>query len=389
MQAGPGTDHLVEIANNAIAWILPLFYCWCFQHQQQEIGNRAPGSVGGGWLPGRGGAMAMGPRSVSPLRATTLGLGSSSSGITWAMETSESRRSTEAGGGGDDDLHHHHSSPPPPPPPLEQRLRTAAFEGKEDTLRRLVEEAGGGVVEAGLGMATDGGGLEIDAPDKRGWTALMYACRGGHLAAAAILVDSGASVHASNEGGWTPLLFAAGLPGGNTALVRFLVERGADPAAASSAGLTCAAVARSRHQHDIASLLEPAAHAHVPSSAANPAPPVATAPPTMHGNGGGHAAMSDPRFELLSTPRLRRRRHRGSSHGGTPSARRDSQLSPTVATPARPDDDGAVRMSMERRLAFLSQVPLLSALTPAERRRLARASEARRYLPGRYLARQG
>ena len=126
-------------------------------------------------------------------------------------------------------LHHTVTKEPAAEQTADQRLRTAAFEGKLNAVRRIVAEVG---IKA------------VDKPDKRGWTALMYACRGGHREVAKLLVnEGGANVNAVNSGGWTALLFAAGLPKGDEALVRLLIEKGADTSAETKAGLSCAGAA--------------------------------------------------------------------------------------------------------------------------------------------------
>lgn len=56
---------------------------------------------------------------------------------------------------------------------------------------------------------------------------LIEAARSGDLVKAEALLSSGAEVDETDEIGWTALTFAAGQ--GDMAMVRFLVERGADP----------------------------------------------------------------------------------------------------------------------------------------------------------------
>jgi ankyrin repeat protein len=70
-------------------------------------------------------------------------------------------------------------------------------------------------------------GADVDEQDRRwGETALHYAARGGHLAAARILLDHGASVDAKDQFGTTPLIEAA--DEGPLDLVALLIDRGAD-----------------------------------------------------------------------------------------------------------------------------------------------------------------
>src|SRR5262249_58866336 len=57
--------------------------------------------------------------------------------------------------------------------------------------------------------------------------ALFEAARGGDLETAERLLESGADVNQGDEQGWTPLNFASGR--GNLAMVKLLIEKGADP----------------------------------------------------------------------------------------------------------------------------------------------------------------
>jgi ankyrin repeat protein len=75
-------------------------------------------------------------------------------------------------------------------------------------------------------------------------TALHMAAAGGSLEAARILLDAGATVNARDIRGITPLTFAVATDRPQPALIRLLVERGADPTLRSHAGESAADWAR-------------------------------------------------------------------------------------------------------------------------------------------------
>src|SRR6266511_100097 len=76
---------------------------------------------------------------------------------------------------------------------------------------------------------------------------LHAAVAGRHHEIAARLVAAGVDVDARQQGGYTPLLAAAG--SGDTALVRLLVDAGADPGLADDQGVRPAELA-AQHGHD-------------------------------------------------------------------------------------------------------------------------------------------
>ncbi len=50
---------------------------------------------------------------------------------------------------------------------------------------------------------------DINAVDKHGWTALMYATKYGETGAVKTLIEAHANVYARDENGWTALEIAA------------------------------------------------------------------------------------------------------------------------------------------------------------------------------------
>lgn len=101
------------------------------------------------------------------------------------------------------------------PPPSVRRVKTRAAivaeRGDLSELRRLLAEDATRATE----------------DDDNRATPLMFAARGGSVAAAELLLQHGADLQARNLGGWSALLFAA--LGDRVAMVRFLLGRGAKP----------------------------------------------------------------------------------------------------------------------------------------------------------------
>ncbi len=86
---------------------------------------------------------------------------------------------------------------------------TAARTGRVDPVRALLDA-----------------GATVDAADRKGQTALMWAAADGHAAVVSLLIDSGADVHKRLKSGFTPMLFAA--REGRIDVVRALLKAGVD-----------------------------------------------------------------------------------------------------------------------------------------------------------------
>jgi len=96
-----------------------------------------------------------------------------------------------------------------PAPRVKSRVAAAAELGDLEELRRLLEELPS----------------RANEEDDLGIVPLMFAAAGGCIAAADMLLEFGADVHARNPIGWSVLVYAA--LANNAAMVHFLVERGA------------------------------------------------------------------------------------------------------------------------------------------------------------------
>jgi len=112
----------------------------------------------------------------------------------------------------------------------ENELIQAARTGKLEAVKKLLAE-----------------GVNVDARDQLGWTALMYASSGSHVNVTKLLVSRGADVNGRNNLGWAPLMIAAG--NGHADIVKLLLSKGADKKASNMYGETAAMKARvGRHK---------------------------------------------------------------------------------------------------------------------------------------------
>jgi hypothetical protein len=99
-------------------------------------------------------------------------------------------------------------------------------------------------------------GAELEAKDVDGYTALMYACNGGKIRPAELLLDAGADVNARDNQKSTPIMFAA--QHGHAEIVRRLIEHGAEIDARGDHGLTALGFARQNGHDQTVGVLEQA-----------------------------------------------------------------------------------------------------------------------------------
>ncbi len=97
-------------------------------------------------------------------------------------------------------------------------------------------------------------GMDVDARDQLGWTALMYACAENHVEVAKLLLSKGAAVNGRNKLGWAPLMIAAS--NGHADVVRLLLRKGADRGARNIYGETAALKASLGKHKDVLRLLK-------------------------------------------------------------------------------------------------------------------------------------
>lgn len=94
-------------------------------------------------------------------------------------------------------------------------------------------------------------GVEINRP---GWTALHYAAASGSLPIIQRLLDESAFIDAESPNKTTPLMMAA--RGGHGAVIKLLLEEGADPKLKNEADMTAADFARAQGFKELARFLD-------------------------------------------------------------------------------------------------------------------------------------
>lgn len=100
-------------------------------------------------------------------------------------------------------------------------LMKAASNGHEDVVNLLIENK-----------------ASVNAITVFGTTALMQAAWNGQLKIVKILVENQADIHMQGIGGWTALYFASLSGKGHPEVVRFLLDKGANPNIKDQIGMT-------------------------------------------------------------------------------------------------------------------------------------------------------
>lgn len=99
-------------------------------------------------------------------------------------------------------------------------------------------------------------GIDFNAKDQRGGSALRYAVTGGHLEIVSALLEAGADVNVEDNDGYTPLRYAA--YNNQPKIAAALLEKGADVNGGSADGWTPEAVAIGRGHPAVVRLLKDA-----------------------------------------------------------------------------------------------------------------------------------
>jgi len=100
---------------------------------------------------------------------------------------------------------------------------------------------------ATLGALLDAG-LSVELPDSSGFTLLDAAVIANRMNVARLLIARGANVNAVDQNSMTPLLYAASIDYGDSAMVNLLVKSGAKRDARSKDGLTASELAK-KYEH--------------------------------------------------------------------------------------------------------------------------------------------
>jgi ankyrin repeat protein len=100
-------------------------------------------------------------------------------------------------------------------------------------------------------LALIGKGAEVN---RVGWTALHYAAASGSIPIIQRLLDESAFIDAESPNKTTPLMMAA--RGGHSAVVKLLIDEGADPTLKNEAEMTAADFARAQGFKELAQLLD-------------------------------------------------------------------------------------------------------------------------------------
>jgi hypothetical protein len=98
--------------------------------------------------------------------------------------------------------------------------------------------------------------MEITRGEPIGWTALMWAARGGSKDSIGRLLERGAKIEARDADGMTPLMLAAAQ--GNISAAQLLLDKGADVLAVDKEGRTAVDCARAEKREITALMLDDA-----------------------------------------------------------------------------------------------------------------------------------
>ncbi len=116
---------------------------------------------------------------------------------------------------------------------------------------KFVESAKWGDLDAVSSSLSSG--MNPDATNAHGHTALMMAASMGHIDIVKLLLKKGANVNARDEEGKTPLMYAA--ERGQTDVAQILLSKGADIHAKSEAGETALGLALKQPSKDLITVL--------------------------------------------------------------------------------------------------------------------------------------
>jgi uncharacterized protein len=112
---------------------------------------------------------------------------------------------------------------------------------------------------ASMSALLDAGAL-VDEADGDGITSLSWTAIANRVDMAQLLIQRGADVNHVDKKGMTPLLYAASIDYGDSAMIELLLKSGAQAGARTKEGLTALELARKyNHTHLVTSLEGPKA----------------------------------------------------------------------------------------------------------------------------------
>jgi ankyrin repeat protein len=97
-----------------------------------------------------------------------------------------------------------------------------------------------------------GAGADPNATDANGWTPLHFAAQANWTEGAIALIEAGATVDAEDRDGNTPLSKAVFNSRGHGAVIKVLLEAGADPSHVNRHGVSPRSLAQTITNYDIA-----------------------------------------------------------------------------------------------------------------------------------------
>jgi hypothetical protein len=148
-------------------------------------------------------------------------------------------------------------------------------------------------------------GAKVNATDEDGWSALLFATTSGDLAVVSRLLAEHADPNLASKDGQTPLMGA--IVGGNPAVVKALLAAGAHANSRLPTGKTAADLARSKGRMDLAELLVKGETREL--SKAETAPPVQeVSPVSVAKQTGGGVDPETIRTFLLEESKLEQKR---------------------------------------------------------------------------------
>lgn len=136
----------------------------------------------------------------------------------------------------DDAMYNYYSRSDPLKIAAEDKLRSAALKGTYLSVWKLLDE-----------------GVNVNAQDEKGRTALMLAAANGWTKIVNFLIDRGADINIAEESGWTALIYASSH--GRTKTIKTLMKNGADINFQTEQGATALSIASQKGRVNIVKLL--------------------------------------------------------------------------------------------------------------------------------------